>query len=76
MIRKILLRYLIFVGIPYFIARKIEKQFWKYFNPEVKANIDGKSKKLPDIDNDSAKISEYSIVKMHQEIVADLHSLF
>ena len=31
-----LFRYLIFVGISYFIARRIEIYFWKHASPELK----------------------------------------
>ena len=36
---KLLLRYLIFVGIPYLIARRIEKYFWKHASPELKQEL-------------------------------------
>ena len=35
---KILLRYLIFVGIPYFLAKRIENYFWEHASPELKKN--------------------------------------
>lgn len=36
---RIILRYLIFVGVPFVIARKIEKHFWKNIDPETKKKI-------------------------------------
>ena len=47
---KILLRYLIFVGIPYIIARRIEKYFWKHASPELKKKLNKKLKDLPELD--------------------------
>ena len=35
-IPKLILRYLIFVGVPFVIARKIEKHFWKNIDIETK----------------------------------------
>jgi hypothetical protein len=43
---KILIRYLIFVGIPYFIAKRIEKYFWKNASPELKKELNKKLKEL------------------------------
>ena len=40
---KHLFRYLIFIGIPYFIAKRIETYFWKHASPELK-------KELPELD--------------------------
>nr|YP_009308935.1 hypothetical protein [Toxarium undulatum]AOS86678.1 hypothetical protein [Toxarium undulatum] len=47
---KILLRYLIFVGIPYAIARSIEKYFWKHASPELKKELKKNLKNLPELD--------------------------
>ena len=38
-ISKLILRYLIFVGIPYILARKLEKFFWKNIDEETKRKI-------------------------------------
>lgn len=38
-ISKLILRYLIFVGIPYILARKLEKFFWKNIGEETKIKI-------------------------------------
>ena len=51
---KILLRYLIFAGIPYFLAKRIEKYFWKHASPELKKELNKKLKDLPELD----KLSE------------------
>lgn len=55
---KILLRYLIFVGIPYFIAKRIEKSFWKHASPELKKELNKKLKDLPELDTDT--VSEHT----------------
>lgn len=47
---KLLLRYLIFVGIPYFIGKRIEKYFWEHASPELKRELDKKLKNLPELD--------------------------
>ena len=47
---KILFRYLIFLGIPYFIAKCIEKYFWKHASPELKKELNKKLKDLPELD--------------------------
>ena len=47
---KILLRYLIFAGIPYFLAKRIEKYFWKHASPELKKELNKKLKDLPELD--------------------------
>ena len=47
---KTLFRYLIFVGIPYFIAKRIEKYFWKHASPELKKELNKKLKDLPELD--------------------------
>ena len=49
-----LLRYLIFAGLPYFIAKRIEKLFWQYASPELKKELGKKLRDLPELD----KISE------------------
>ena len=41
---KILFRYLIFVNIPYFIAKSIEKYFWKHASTELKEVLSRKFK--------------------------------
>jgi len=38
-ISKLILRYLIFVGIPYILARRLEKFFWKNISEETKIKI-------------------------------------
>lgn len=43
---RVLLRYLVFVGIPYFIARRIEKYFWQNASPELKKEL----KEFPELD--------------------------
>lgn len=53
---KIILRYLIFVGIPYFIAKRIEKYFWEHASPELKKELNKKLKDLPELDT----ISEHN----------------
>ena len=53
---KILFRYLIFVGIPYFIAKRIEKYFWEHASPELKKELNKKLKELPELD----KVSDYT----------------
>lgn len=47
---KLLLRYLIFIGIPYFIAKRIERYFWKHTSPEVRREINKKLKNFPELD--------------------------
>ena len=54
--KKILFRYLIFVGIPYLIARRIEKYFWQHASPELKKELNKKLKDLPEFDT----LSEHS----------------
>jgi len=36
---KILFRYLIFIGVPYFIAIPIEKYFWEHASPGLKKEL-------------------------------------
>ena len=48
--KKLLLRYLVFVGIPYIIARNIEKYFWKHASPELKKELNKNLKDLPKLD--------------------------
>ena len=43
---KLLFRYLIFIGVPYVIATRIEKYFWKHANPELKKELE----ELPELD--------------------------
>jgi len=38
-ILQLFFRYLIFIGIPYFIAKKIEKYFWAHANEDLKRKI-------------------------------------
>jgi len=45
---KLLIRYLIVVGIPYVIARRIEKYFWEHASPELKKQLNKKLKDLPE----------------------------
>lgn len=47
---KILLRYLLFVGLPYILAKNIEKYFWKSASPELKKELNQKVKDLPELD--------------------------
>ena len=47
---KILFRYLIFVGIPYFIAKRIEKYFWEHASPELKKELNKELKDSPELD--------------------------
>ena len=47
---KKLFRYLIFSGIPYFIAKRIETYFWKHASPELKKELNKKLKELPELD--------------------------
>lgn len=42
-----IIRYFLFVGIPYLIARRIEKYFWEHASPELKEAC-GKGKKTKD----------------------------
>ena len=53
---KFLFRYLIFIGIPYFIAKHIEKYFWEHASPELKKELNKKLKDLPELDT----VSEHS----------------
>ena len=46
---KILLRYLVFVGVPFLIARRIEKYFWKHASPELKKKLNKKLKDLSEL---------------------------
>lgn len=48
---KWILRYLIWIGLPYLFAKQIEKYLWKRLNPEIKKKLNEKLKKLPDIEN-------------------------
>ena len=54
--QKLLFRYLIFVGIPYLIAKRIEKLFWKHASPELKKEVKKKLKDAPELD----KVSEHT----------------
>ena len=47
---KYFIRYLVFVGIPYFIAKRIERYFWKHADPELKQELNKKLKELPELD--------------------------
>lgn len=51
---KILIRYLIFVSVPYLLAKQIEKYFWKHASPELKKKLIKKSKDLSELDTGSA----------------------
>ena len=53
---KLFLRYLIFVGIPYFLAKRIEKYVWKHASSELKEILNNKLKDLPKLD----RVSEHS----------------
>ena len=53
---KFLFRYLIFIGIPYLIAKRIEKSFWEHASPELKKEFNKKLKDLPELDT----VSEHS----------------
>lgn len=51
-----ILRYLIFVGIPYILARKLEKFFWKNINEETKRKISNElTKSNNSIDDSTGK---------------------
>lgn len=52
---KLLLRYLVFVGIPYLIAKRIEKLLLNRLDPETKAKLNEELKRFPEIDNVSEK---------------------
>ena len=45
---KLLLRYLVFVGIPFVIARRLEKFMMNRLSPEVKAKLNEELKRFPD----------------------------
>ena len=51
---KLLLRYLILVGVPFVIARKIENYFWKNIDSETKKKIGDELTKT-DVDNSTGK---------------------
>jgi hypothetical protein len=53
---KYLFRYLIFIGIPYLVAKRIEKYFWKNASPELNKELNKKLKELPELD----RVSEFS----------------
>ena len=59
-ITHLLLRYLIFIGIPYFIAKGIEKYFWEHTSPELKKEFSKKLKDLPELDTVSES-SKYGL---------------
>ena len=48
--KKIILRYLVFVVIPYFIAKKLEKHFWQNASPELKKQFKKQLKQIPQYD--------------------------
>lgn len=50
-VAQLLLRYLVFVGIPYVIAKRINKIFWKHADSELKEKINKKLKDSPELDN-------------------------
>lgn len=52
--KKQVVRYLIFVGIPYFIAKRIEKYFWKNADPELTKKL----KELRELDTVSESSKE------------------
>ena len=55
-ISKLILRYLIFVGIPYVLARKLEKFFWKNIDEETKRKISNElTKSNNSIDDSTGK---------------------
>ena len=47
---QLLLRYLIFIGIPYLLAKRIEKVFYKHADPKLKEKINKELKDLPELD--------------------------
>ena len=49
--RQLLLRYLVFIGIPYLIARRIEKILLNRLDPETKRKLSENLKRFPEIDN-------------------------
>jgi hypothetical protein len=48
---RFLLRYLVFIGIPYLVGKRIEKYMWHRLNPEIKQRLNKELKKLPKIEN-------------------------
>lgn len=52
---KLFLRYLVFIGIPYLIAKRIEKFLLNHLDPETKAKLNEELKRFPEIDNVSEK---------------------
>ena len=52
----LLLRYLVFIGIPYIIAKYIEKYFWDHASPELKKELNKKLKDSAELDT----VSEHS----------------
>ena len=54
--KKYILRYFVFIGIPFFVAKRIEKYFWNHTSPELKNQLDKKLKQVPELD----KLSESS----------------
>lgn len=46
-----ILRYLVFIGIPYVLAKKIEKFLWNRLDPDIKKELNDKLKKFPEIEN-------------------------
>ena len=53
---KSLFRYLVFVGIPYFIARRREKYFWQHASPELNKKL----KDFPELDTVS-ELTKYGL---------------
>lgn len=55
---KLLLRYLVFIGIPYLIAKRIEKVLLNRLDPETKAKLNEELKRFPEINNVSEKTQD------------------
>lgn len=53
---KLLLRYLVFIGIPYLIAKRVEKILLNRLDPETKRRLNEELKRFPEIDNVPEKI--------------------
>ena len=52
---KLLLRYLVFIGIPFLIAKRVEKILLNRLDPETKAKLNEELKWFSEIDNVSEK---------------------
>lgn len=52
-ISKLFIRYLVFVGIPFLMAKRIEKSFWKHADSKLQEET---IKKLKELDEISGKM--------------------